>query len=39
VTNWLQQVTDFFVAAANIPNPVPARQYFDAKLFLDTTGA
>ena len=39
VTNWLQQVTNFFVSAANIPNPVPASQYFDAKLFLDTAGA
>jgi NitT/TauT family transport system substrate-binding protein len=39
VTNWLQQVTDFFVKVANIPNPVPASQYFDPKLFLDTAGA
>lgn len=39
VTKWLQQVTDFFVGAANIPNPVPASQYFDPKLFLETAGA
>jgi NitT/TauT family transport system substrate-binding protein len=39
VTRWLQQVTDFFVQAANIPSPVPASQYFDPKLFLDTAGA
>jgi NitT/TauT family transport system substrate-binding protein len=25
VTKWLQQVTDFFVQAGNIANPVPAR--------------
>lgn len=36
VTKWLQQVTDFFVKAGNIQNPVPASQYFDAKLYLDT---
>lgn len=34
-TKWLQQVTDFFVQSAKIPNPVPASQYFDPKLFLD----
>jgi NitT/TauT family transport system substrate-binding protein len=36
VTKWLQQVTDFFVKAGNIQNPVPAAQYFDTKLYLDT---
>ena len=36
VTNWLQQVTDFFVRFGGIQNPVPASQYFDAKLYLDT---
>ncbi|BBK40262.1 hypothetical protein STVA_02820 [Allostella vacuolata] len=36
VTKWLQQVTDFYVAAANIANPVPAAQYFDPKIYLDT---
>jgi NitT/TauT family transport system substrate-binding protein len=39
VTKWLQQVTDFFAKVGNIPNPVPASQYFDPKLFLDTVGA
>jgi NitT/TauT family transport system substrate-binding protein len=39
VTKWLQQVTDFFAKAGNIASPVPASQYFDAKLFLDTVGA
>jgi NitT/TauT family transport system substrate-binding protein len=36
VTKWLQQVTDFFVSFANIPNPVPASQYFDPKIYLAT---
>ena len=36
VTKWLQQVTDFFVKFGNIQNPVPASQYFDTKLYLDT---
>ena len=35
VTKWLQQVTDFFVQAGNIANPVPAAQYFDPKIYLD----
>lgn len=35
VTKWLQQVTDFFAKTGNIPNPVPASQYFDPKLFLE----
>jgi NitT/TauT family transport system substrate-binding protein len=35
-TRWLQQVTDFFVTAGNIQNPVPASQYFDPKIYLDT---
>jgi NitT/TauT family transport system substrate-binding protein len=39
VTKWLQQVTDFFVRFANIQNPVPASQYFDPKLYLDTIKA
>jgi NitT/TauT family transport system substrate-binding protein len=39
VTKWLQRVTDFFAKVGNIPNPVPASQYFDPKLFLDTVGA
>lgn len=39
VTGWLQQVTDFFVASANITNAVPAAQYFDAKLYQDVVKA
>jgi len=39
VTNWLQQVTDFFVRFGGIQNPVPASQYFDPKLYLETLGA
>ena len=35
VTKWLQQVTDFFVAAGNIPNPIPASQYFDPSIYMD----
>lgn len=36
VTKWLQQVTDFFVTAGNIPNAVKAQDYFDPKPFLET---
>lgn len=32
VTQWLQQVTDFFVKSANIPNALKAQQYFDPTL-------
>ena len=39
VTKWLQQVTDFFVAAGNIQNPVKAQDYFDPKPFLETVKA
>jgi NitT/TauT family transport system substrate-binding protein len=39
VTKWLQQVTDFFIKAGGIQNAVPASQYFDAKLYLDTIKA
>jgi NitT/TauT family transport system substrate-binding protein len=39
VTKWLQQVTDFFVRFANINSPVPASQYFDPKLYLETIKA
>jgi len=39
VTRWLQQVTDFFVANANIQGALKAEQYFDAKPFLDTIKA
>jgi NitT/TauT family transport system substrate-binding protein len=36
VTKWLQGVTDFFAAAGNIANPVPASKYFDPQLYLQT---
>jgi NitT/TauT family transport system substrate-binding protein len=39
VTRWLQQVTDFFTKFGNIINPVPASDYFDTKLYLDTIKA
>lgn len=39
VTQWLQQVTDFFVDFANIPNAVPASEYFDSSLYLDVVKA
>ncbi|HVL55875.1 MAG TPA: ABC transporter substrate-binding protein [Burkholderiaceae bacterium] len=39
VTKWLQQVTDFFVRFGGIQNPVPASQYFDPKLYLETIKA
>ena len=38
-TRWLQQVTDFFVANANIANAVKAEQYFDPQLFADVVKA
>jgi NitT/TauT family transport system substrate-binding protein len=39
VTKWLQQVTDFFVANANIQGALKAELYFDAKPYLDTIKA
>ena len=39
VTQWLQQVTDFFVKFGNIQNPTPASQYFDPKIYMDTIKA
>lgn len=33
VTQWLQQVTDFFVQTASIPSALKAQQYFDPALF------
>jgi NitT/TauT family transport system substrate-binding protein len=39
VAKWLQQVTDFFVKFGNIPNAVPASQYFDPTLYLSTVKA
>jgi len=38
-TRWLQQVTDFFAVAGNIASPVPAAQYFDPQLYLQTVKA
>jgi len=38
-TRWLQQVTDFFVSAGGIQNPVPASKYFVPKLYLETIKA
>ncbi|HTJ06473.1 MAG TPA: ABC transporter substrate-binding protein, partial [Caldimonas sp.] len=38
-TKWLQQVTDFFVGAGNIQNPVPASKYFDPQLYLSNVKA
>jgi ABC-type nitrate/sulfonate/bicarbonate transport system substrate-binding protein len=34
ITEWLQQVTDFFTRVAKIENPIPASQYFDPNVFL-----
>ncbi len=39
VTKWLQQVTDFFATTGNIPNPIPAAQYFDPSIYMDATKA
>ena len=39
VTQWAQQVTDFFVRFGNISNPVPASKYFDTTLYLETIRA
>lgn len=39
VTKWLQGVTDFFVQAGNIANPVPAEKYFDPQLYLQAVKA
>jgi NitT/TauT family transport system substrate-binding protein len=38
-TRWLQQVTDFFVSAGGIQNPVPASKYFVPKIYLETIKA
>ncbi len=35
VTKWLQRTTDFFIDFATIPNPTPASEYFDPKLYLN----
>jgi NitT/TauT family transport system substrate-binding protein len=34
ITEWLQQVTDFYTRVAKIENPLPATQYFDPNVFL-----
>jgi NitT/TauT family transport system substrate-binding protein len=39
VTNWLQQVTDFFVRFGGIQNPVPASKYFEPGLYEKTISA
>ena len=39
VTQWLQQVTDFFVRFGHIENSTPASKYFDPKPYLDTVKA
>jgi NitT/TauT family transport system substrate-binding protein len=38
-TRWLQQVTDFFVKNGKIQNSVPASEYFDPKIYLQTVKA
>lgn len=39
VTKWMQGVTDFFVQVGNIASPVPASNYFDPQLYLQTVKA
>jgi len=34
ISEWLQQVTDFYTRVAKIENPIPAAQYFDPSIFL-----
>jgi NitT/TauT family transport system substrate-binding protein len=34
ITEWLQQVTDFYTRVAKIEKPIPAAQYFDPSIFL-----
>ncbi len=36
VVKWLQQVSDFFMADAGATKSIPAREYFDPALYLDT---
>jgi NitT/TauT family transport system substrate-binding protein len=38
VTEWLQQVTDFYVSVGGIQNPVPASEYFDPSLYIEVVG-
>lgn len=39
VTGWLQQVTDFYVSVGGIQNPVPASEYFDPSLYVETVSS
>jgi NitT/TauT family transport system substrate-binding protein len=39
ITEWLQQVSDFYARATKIQNPVPAAQYFDPSIFLSVAKA
>jgi NitT/TauT family transport system substrate-binding protein len=34
ITEWLQQVTDFYTRVTKIENPLTATQYFDPSIFL-----
>jgi NitT/TauT family transport system substrate-binding protein len=36
ILNWLQRVTNFYVALYAIQRPVPAAQYFDRSIYVDT---
>jgi len=39
ITEWLQQVTDFYTRVAKIEKPVPASEYFDPSIFLSVAKA
>lgn len=39
VTGWLQQVTDFYTEVGGIKNPIPASEYFDPSLYIETVGS
>lgn len=39
VTGWLQQVTDFYTEVGGIENPIPAKEYFDPSLYIETVGS
>jgi NitT/TauT family transport system substrate-binding protein len=36
ILNWLQRVTNFYVSLYAIQRPVPAAQYFDRSIYVDT---
>lgn len=36
VAKWLQQVSDFFMTEAGVTTAIPARDYFDSGLYLET---